>query len=96
MRMVPFRVSLFSTRTLQKYFEKLRPDSTFKRVYVPLCGKSLDLHWLYQQGLEVVGGDISPEAGTMFCDEFPDLQMEKKTVSLANGENVSLYEVCFL
>ncbi len=54
------------------------------------------MHWLYQQGLEVVGGDLAPEAGRQFSEAFPDLRMKEKTVSLASGEKVSLFEVCSL
>lgn len=36
------------------------------RVFVPLCGKSLDLVWLASQGHEVVGVEASAQA----CEEF--------------------------
>ncbi|HWU65955.1 MAG TPA: thiopurine S-methyltransferase [Methylophilus sp.] len=29
------------------------------RVFVPLCGKSLDMHWLLAQGFQVVGVELS-------------------------------------
>ena len=29
------------------------------RVFIPLCGKSRDLHWLLEQGYEVVGAELS-------------------------------------
>lgn len=29
------------------------------RVFVPLCGKSLDMHWLLAQGFQVVGAELS-------------------------------------
>lgn len=29
------------------------------RVFVPLCGKSLDIHWLLAQGHQVVGCELS-------------------------------------
>lgn len=32
------------------------------RVFVPLCGKSLDIHWLLAQGYQVVGCELSPLA----------------------------------
>ena len=32
------------------------------RVFVPLCGKSLDLLWLAQQGHTVIGVELSPLA----------------------------------
>ncbi len=39
------------------------------RVFVPLCGKSLDLIWLVDQGYEVVAIEISPLAVAAFFDE---------------------------
>jgi len=36
------------------------------KVMVPLCGKSLDLLWLLQQGHQVVGAELSPIA----CESF--------------------------
>lgn len=39
------------------------------RVLVPLCGKSLDMLWLSQQGLRVLGADVSPIAIETFLVE---------------------------
>jgi len=36
------------------------------RVFVPLCGKSLDMIWLAQQGHDVVGVELSPLAVEAF------------------------------
>jgi len=38
-------------------------------VFVPLCGKSLDLYWLWQQGFEVSGIELSPLAVQQFFNE---------------------------
>lgn len=40
-----------------------------ERVFVPLCGKSLDLLWLAQQGHGVVGSELSPLAVRAFFRE---------------------------
>lgn len=45
---------------------KVEPHS---RVFVPLCGKSLDLLWLQEQGHEVIGVELSPVALESFCME---------------------------
>lgn len=45
---------------------EVRPES---RVLVPLCGKSLDLLWLTEQGHEVIGVEISPIAVKDFFAE---------------------------
>lgn len=39
------------------------------RVFVPLCGKSLDLLWLAGRGHRVVGVEISEMAAEVFCEE---------------------------
>ncbi len=44
----------------------LAQDAT---VFVPLCGKSLDLHWLRQQGHSVVGNEVSSLAVEAFFAE---------------------------
>jgi len=43
-----------------------RSDS---RVFVPLCGKSLDMLWLARQGHEVIGVELSPVAVKAFFKE---------------------------
>lgn len=40
------------------------------RVYVPLCGKSLDMVWLGVRGHRVVGSELSPIAVEEFFGEF--------------------------
>lgn len=47
--------------SLVKFFPrfKLRPGDV---AFVPLCGKSVDLAWLADQGLQVIGNEISPIA----------------------------------
>lgn len=40
-----------------------------QRVFVPLCGKSLDLLWLERQGVEVVGVEINELAVRDFFEE---------------------------
>ncbi len=54
---------------LFKHFEKALP----KRVLVPLCGKSKDLLWLWQQGQWVVGVELTEKACRDFWAENPEL-----------------------
>jgi thiopurine S-methyltransferase len=53
---------------LQKYWPQLslQKDS---QVLVPLCGKSLDMVWLAQQGFRVLGVELSPLAINAFFTE---------------------------
>lgn len=53
---------------LVKYWPSLELRSG-SRVFVPLCGKSLDMLWLAEQGHEVVGVEISPIAVRAFFEE---------------------------
>lgn len=39
------------------------------RVFVPLCGKSLDLMWLHAQGHDIAGVELSPVAVHAFFQE---------------------------
>lgn len=40
-----------------------------RRIFVPLCGKTKDMHWLQQQGCEVVGVELSEMAVQQFFAE---------------------------
>lgn len=40
------------------------------RVFVPMCGKSLDMAWLREQGYRVLGVELSPIAVTDFFSEY--------------------------
>ena len=55
--------------TLLRYVDRLLPGGR-GRVLVPLCGKSLDLGWLVEQGHDVVGVELSEQA---VSDLFVDL-----------------------
>lgn len=46
---------------LTQHLQSLNLSSN-ARIFVPLCGKSLDLAWLIKQGYHVVGIDLSPIA----------------------------------
>jgi len=62
-------------------------------VFVPLCGKSLDMLFLVEQGYKVIGVELSAIA----CEEFfsennIDYTIEKlENFTLYNSENISLY-----
>lgn len=53
---------------LIKYFETLRL-SVGSRVFVPFCGKSVDMIWLAEQGFHVVGAELVEEAVLAFFQE---------------------------
>ena len=65
---------------LLAFWSQLSLDSSAK-VLVPLCGKSLDLKWLVQQGCHVVGVELSQLAVDAFFSEQsiqPDIQTNDK------------------
>jgi len=55
-------------RHLVRYFPEIA-GSVSREVLVPLCGKSVDLLWLRDQGHRVTGVEIAPEACTQFLAE---------------------------
>lgn len=63
------------------------------RIFIPLCGKSLDIHWLLEQGFHLTGIDLSPIAIEELISE---LKLEF-TVSQVGGlthyhhQNIDLY-----
>ncbi|MBI5610650.1 MAG: thiopurine S-methyltransferase [Deltaproteobacteria bacterium] len=53
---------------LQVLWSRLRPQPA-EGAFVPLCGKTLDMHWLRAQGHPVVGVELSPVAvGEFFAE----------------------------
>lgn len=53
---------------LEKHFDRLGLEKN-QRVFVPLCGKTLDLTWLRSKGLNVDGLEISELAIKSFFEE---------------------------
>jgi thiopurine S-methyltransferase len=53
---------------LTRFWPSLQPGLG-SRVFVPLCGKSLDMIWLAKQGHEVIGVELSPVAVRAFFKE---------------------------
>lgn len=50
---------------LIKYLDSLHLK-TGARIFVPLCGKSIDMHYLLEQNYQIVGVELSLEACEMF------------------------------
>lgn len=62
------------------------------RIFVPLCGKSLDMLWLAERGHEVIGVELSPVAVNAFFQEN-HLQPVKRIVgkfTLWSHGNISI------
>jgi thiopurine S-methyltransferase len=63
------------------------------RVFVPLCGKSLDLGWLLSRGYDVAAAELSELAVTQL---FAELRMEPTTsevgkLRLFRGEKIDIF-----
>jgi thiopurine S-methyltransferase len=63
------------------------------RVFVPLCGKSLDLLWLRDQGHAVIGVELSSIAVQAFCIENGILARRRSLAGLDvyEAEELTLY-----
>lgn len=59
---------------LVKYFNKLSLTIGI-RIFIPLCGKTLDIHWFLSNGYRVAGVELSKIAIEQL---FTDLKMEPK------------------
>lgn len=69
---------------------QVRPQST---ILVPLCGKSLDLLWLVQQGYQVIGIELSEQAVVQFFTEqkIEFTKEEKDQVTCYMTDNLLIY-----
>lgn len=64
------------------------------RVYIPLCGKTLDLIWFFERGHDVVGSEFVGEAVAAFFAE-QEAALEGRPTSARMGD-VVLHEVAGL
>lgn len=60
------------------------------KVFVPLCGKSIDMVWLLQQGYQVVGIELSEEAIQRF---FQALEVKPDVIQMGD---FTLYQTTML
>jgi thiopurine S-methyltransferase len=79
-------------RSLRKHWARLDLRQG-ARVFVPLCGKSLDLIWLRDQGHFVTGVELSARALEDFCVEngVPARRRTRGDFELYQAENLELY-----
>ncbi|MDF1645835.1 MAG: thiopurine S-methyltransferase [Legionellaceae bacterium] len=76
---------------LIKYFDTLNL-ALGARIFVPLCGKSIDMLWLLKQGYQVVGIDVSHIACKAFFleNQLTFDVIETETHTLYHHDNVTL------
>lgn len=63
------------------------------RIFVPLCGKSIDMLWLMEQGHEVIGVELSLIACEAFFKEqgLAVKVVENQDFTVFQGEKITLY-----
>ncbi len=62
----------FHQTSVNKYLVQFWPTLKIpygSRIFVPLCGKSLDMLWLAEHGYQVIGVELSPIAVKAFFEE---------------------------
>ena len=64
---IGFHQSVYNEYLLQYWPQVGAADDA--KVFVPLCGKTLDLHWLRQQGCSVLGNEVVEKAVDDFFQE---------------------------
>ncbi|MDG5469046.1 thiopurine S-methyltransferase [Deltaproteobacteria bacterium IMCC39524] len=77
---------------LQQFFPLLQTQPT-DSVFVPLCGKSPDLVWLREEGLKVVGIELSRTAIEAFFNEndLPGHWTDEAVLPFCSSEGYKLY-----
>ena len=79
------------------YLEQFLPLFNLKAgdcIFMPLCGKAVDILWLSQQGYQIVGVELSEVAILSFFEES-DLQFEKvqhPNFVIYQAQNITLYQ----
>lgn len=63
-------------------------------VFVPLCGKSLDLHWLLAQGYRVAGAELTQTAVDQLFDELRVTPQVVKLGALARykADSITIFQ----
>ena len=77
---------------LQQFFPLLQTQPT-DSLFVPLCGKSPDLVWLREEGLKVVGIELSRTAIVAFFNEndLPGHWTDEAVLPFCSAEGYKLY-----
>lgn len=88
---IPFN-QLQPNALLLRYIDELnlKPGAC---VFVPLCGKSIDMQWLVSQKYNVIGVELSPIACADFFKEndLPVSVTKTDQFSVFKSENITLY-----
>jgi thiopurine S-methyltransferase len=80
-------------RHLQTWFPRFAP-APGSRVFLPLCGKAVDIQWIAQQGFEVVGVELSQIAiEAFFAENSLDFERsESARFGIYQAANITLLQ----
>ena len=78
---------------LIKYWDEIASLSQQKKIFVPLCGKTIDILWLREQGYAVIGCEISPIAVSDFFTEskLPVTRKVEGDFEVWQSGNITIY-----
>lgn len=81
-----------TNRYLHLYWSRLNAPAG-SRIFVPLCGKSLDMRWLTHEGYTVLGVEISPLAVESFFQEnaLKPVVREAGPFSVYSTQGIEIY-----
>lgn len=78
---------------LLKHWSQVAVLTEYKKVFVPLCGKTVDMLWLSEQGYEVIGCELSSIAVSDFFTEH-ELSVTRTTegdFEVWRSGNITIY-----
>ncbi|HSI28792.1 MAG TPA: thiopurine S-methyltransferase [Methylophilus sp.] len=78
---------------LAAHFQALNLEAG-QRVFIPLCGKTLDIHWLLSQGIQVAGAELNQLAvDTLFAElgVTPTIT-EHGSLRLYHAEHIDIFQ----
>ncbi len=87
----------FHQTTVNQFLTRFWPHldhAKGSRVFVPLCGKSLDMIWLAKQGYEVIGVELSPIAVKAFFKENRLQPMKRRMGKFTLWEHAGIHILC--
>lgn len=78
------------TNTLLIKYSSLFPKG---KIFVPLCGKSLDMKWLLSQGYEIIGVELSEIAcRAFFAENNLSFSLKKQgSFTIFKGDNIEIW-----
>eukprot|EP00917_Polyrhabdina_sp_WS-2016_P004591 GHVP01010525.1.p1 GENE.GHVP01010525.1~~GHVP01010525.1.p1 ORF type:complete len:220 (-),score=28.87 GHVP01010525.1:630-1289(-) len=82
----------FHLETVNPFLERHLPSLDLpknSRVFVPLCGKTHDMVYLFKKGYRVLGNELSPVA---VQDFYTEQQIESKAISSDNGGTMTYWK----